>query len=65
MEAFRLACEYWLFTLIALYMVTATLVRIFRAVFQAGRARAIRCPKCGFSNVVEVVKASKEEDDDE
>ncbi len=38
------------------------LVPIVGIIFRAGRARAFRCPKCGFSNVAEVVK---NQDDDE
>lgn len=41
------------------------LVPIIAAVFRAGRSRAFRCPQCGFSNTVEVVKAKDDDDDDD
>ena len=41
------------------------LVPIITAIFKAGRSKAFRCPKCGFSNVIEVKKPKDEDDDDD
>lgn len=44
------------------FLGVAVLVPMIRAIFRAGRAKAFRCPKCGFSNVTEVVPVDEDDD---